>query len=516
MAYDFQEFNLEDFLRNYKPTYQPAGPSQVEPQQTQPKVERIPAKDQIDDKILEASMNSQVAGQQPQPIQMHSPDQPGYWQGLDYGRQIAYLKGLYETAPSDEQGDATRNFAGTLANMLRAQMDAAGIDSSSFGSNVTVRDTYQNLQSAQARDTLRALEGKYSQSSDDFYQDAYYKNIMAGHSPRQARKFAGIAARQYQAERVAYLDNMYNTYGRDGYVTNDWGVRNLGMLAQENPTLANLYAQFYPNPKDAYARQNQLEDAAINRQNQLGLLQLGHQYGLENMETQFKYNEQFAENNWGRSEKSADKASDRRKSEKFYGSNVDLNKYRAQLEADWQLWQEKQKFLNLTKEETPSEVEQVFNQGLELAKKNGFEGEDANNIAVQYTNQYFENKLYGKGGGKSGSGNQTQEPKLTESQQKAFNQSENLFTNAHDTHSDEDIIAFEEFITEHGTEFNAAYYQRLKDMVLALKGYQLKQRNDDNGATAYWSQVRDVNVLESMYPNENWDYYWQRRGGKPQ
>lgn len=52
-------------------------------------------------------------------------------------------------------------------------------------------------------------------------------------------------------------------------------------------------------------------------------------------------------------------------------------------------------------------------------------------------------------------------------------------------------------------------------MLLALKGFQFKLRGDDNNAAALWRQVSDVNILEEMYPEENWDEYWKLKGGKP-
>lgn len=69
---------------------------------------------------------------------------------------------------------------------------------------------------------------------------------LAGYSPRQAKKFAGYNARDYQANRVAYLDNLYNSYGRDGLVTTPLGNQIIGQLATENPMLANFYANAYP------------------------------------------------------------------------------------------------------------------------------------------------------------------------------------------------------------------------------------------------------------------------------
>lgn len=80
------------------------------------------------------------------------------------------------------------------------------------------------------------------------------------------------AAREYQAQRVAYLDGLYNSYGRDGLVTNPLGNETILQLAGENPTAANFYAQIYPNAKQTYERQNKLADDIITHSNQLDTL----------------------------------------------------------------------------------------------------------------------------------------------------------------------------------------------------------------------------------------------------
>ena len=249
-------------------------PSENKPQQQ----ERVPVSERISDRVLEAAQLPE--GQQGQQIQLTPNSQQGYWASRDYANGLLAMKSLYESAPEGEKGGETRDITHKAAELLREQAAVNGLDLNPYGSGVNAQGVYQQLQAEKTRDIIAAMEGEYSKSSEDFYQDSFYKQIMLGFSPRQAKRIAGNLAREYQAKRVAYLDNLYNHYGRDGYVTNELGVQSLGWLSQENPTLANLYLQAYPNPQNAYARQNQLEDAARNRANAVADKNLDYQHDI--------------------------------------------------------------------------------------------------------------------------------------------------------------------------------------------------------------------------------------------
>lgn len=215
-------------------------------------------KQRIDDAILSTTM----------------PQAPNSYR-LDFARGLLALKDSYDAA----KDDAARQAAQTQANFIRDVANSAGLDLSGYGAGVTREDAAKTLATQEARDVMAALNGQYSKTSDQYYTDTYYSLLQEGYSPRQARKFAGNRAREYQANRVAYLDGVYNSYGRDGLVTNTLGNQMLAQLGMENPSLANFYANSYPGARDAYQRQNQLEDLA-----------LAQQFGFENRADTFKYN----------------------------------------------------------------------------------------------------------------------------------------------------------------------------------------------------------------------------------
>lgn len=183
------------------------------------------------------------------------------------------------------KGNAAKiqDLAHKRAELIRNTANSAGIDLSDVGEGVTLEDATRNLASRQSRDIIAALQGQYSLTSDQFYQKKFEDAIRSGLSARQARNLAGNLVREYQAQRVAYLDGVYNTYGRDGLVTNEYGNQFIAAMASENPTLANFYAQIYPNATNEYNRASQLEQLAI-----------AHDYGLENMLHQFDFNQALA------------------------------------------------------------------------------------------------------------------------------------------------------------------------------------------------------------------------------
>lgn len=64
----------------------------------------------------------------------------------------------------------------------------------------------------------------------------------------------------------------HNTGGRDGLVTNDLGNQLLATLGMENPTLANFYANVYPNAKEDYKTKTEIAMKALDQENYLARL----------------------------------------------------------------------------------------------------------------------------------------------------------------------------------------------------------------------------------------------------
>ena len=117
-------------------------------------------------------------------------------------------------AYADAQTDAGRSAAHSRAELLRNKANAAGIDISGYGSDVSLGDAVNNLASQEARDIMGALQGYYSGDSGQYYTDKYLQGIEMGMSPRRARKAAEVLAGNYKADRMQYLDGLLNSYGR--------------------------------------------------------------------------------------------------------------------------------------------------------------------------------------------------------------------------------------------------------------------------------------------------------------
>lgn len=134
-----------------------------------------------------------------------------------------------------------------------------------------IREAADNLASNEARARIDALHGKYSQTTDQFYEQEYRNLLFQGLSPREAEELAGKNALQYQAEKVSYLSDMLEGYGLNGGYMNNFGTRLVGMLGDTKGALGDYYAQMYRSPGAAQERANTVEDAVC-----------GHQFGQEN------------------------------------------------------------------------------------------------------------------------------------------------------------------------------------------------------------------------------------------
>lgn len=452
-------------------------------------------KKEEEEKVLQQLANNNTPPEEPEPIegkqlvnQSIAPTIPQAMNPyqLEIQRGLTAQKQAYANARTNEE----RNNASSTAELLRAKGAAAGLDLSGYGADVTLNDAYKNLASQEARDIMGALQA-YSMNSDQYYEDSYQQAIARGLSPRRAKQLAGTQARQYQANRVAYLTTVFGNYGvgEDG-ATNALGNQFLGMLAMENPPLANFYSNVYPNAKDTYKTATDIAREATKQGYALDLLKAGHEYDLKKMGEQFNYNQ-----------KAADADENRYKNRYWYTSNVDQ-----------QFFEKQRKFLQQIEKEKPGLVQEWFTTGYQVAILNGATEEQARIAGANYASQMAMNPINkGNSSGKSDSSN---EPKMTAEQEALYNQSGNLLNNARNSLSDDDINAFEKFVNEHGTSFNPAYYQRWKDTLLVLKGCQCELRNDKAGAKAYFDQVRDESAFTELYPDKDWKEYLGRRGGK--
>ena len=168
--------------------------------------------------------------------------------------------------------DQIREAASTAANRSRAIAQAAGYNlDGGYGSDVSLDSAIDNLASNEARARIDILQGKYSKTTDQFYEQRYSDVLSQGLRPSLARRLAGDDARNFQAEKVAYLSDMLEGYGLNGGYLNELGTRIVGMMGNTDSAMGEYYAKMYGTPLDAQQRANTVEDSARS-----------HQYGLEN------------------------------------------------------------------------------------------------------------------------------------------------------------------------------------------------------------------------------------------
>lgn len=193
----------------------------------------------------------------------------------NYRQQIIATKLLYDEAerkynaaqtPEDKQAALVEmQSLNQRANDLRGIANETGVDLNGYGEGVTLRDAQRNLESQQAKDFMQMYTGRYSMTSDQFYESEYDRQIMRGRSDYEARLSAARATREYKAKRVAYLNGMYNNYGlTNGQVTNQLGMQILSELAGEDPNRTNAYGTAYALPKDEYKNANEMAKLAMS------------------------------------------------------------------------------------------------------------------------------------------------------------------------------------------------------------------------------------------------------------
>lgn len=174
---------------------------------------------------------------------------------LDYvarnlAQQLITAKQAYAIAQS--QNDAVgMTRAAQAAQSIRDSAQGAGIDLNGFGADNSLQEAQQNYQT----DLYRGLNNvlNHDMTSDEYYQQVYDRVRKAGYTDTEARKAAAQRAGIYQAQRVARLSGAFQNYGLNPSGSmNNIGVQILSAMGQENPGVANVFANMYGTPKDDY------------------------------------------------------------------------------------------------------------------------------------------------------------------------------------------------------------------------------------------------------------------------
>lgn len=203
------------------------------------------------------------------------------------GWQDAYNKG-------DAQGMVNAQKA---ADNIRQQAAAIGFQDRDFGADATLEQVAQNL----ANNDTRAINDLFygMKRPGNYYQTSYDQYRDSGMSMNDAARNAQRDADNYQNENVDRLIDAFHMYGTDPRgAINQNGLRLLGMMAQQggvSPSeLVNFYAQMQASPKDNW-----------NFENQLIAAENADRYARGRQVLSGEIQEQLAQNNWNRSEQTA-------------------------------------------------------------------------------------------------------------------------------------------------------------------------------------------------------------------
>lgn len=192
--------------------------------------------------------------------------------------QLLDSKAIYENAGNGalqaQMGlneNQIQDMAAAQANQYRQAAASAGFDLSDYGAGVSLEDARNNLATNDARAVIDLVQGKFALNSDQYFQSKYRELREQGYSNRVAKQAAGDMAMRYKADRMSYLNGMYNGYGVDNLVRTPLGDQIIRELALEDPTSANYYAQAQPGAREAYqetsatARQAMQNEGAMSR-----------------------------------------------------------------------------------------------------------------------------------------------------------------------------------------------------------------------------------------------------------
>jgi hypothetical protein len=251
--------------------------AEQEAQQAQQAQQRQATQNAIQRGLLEPAAREDTARQDPAILNRF---QRNLVQGL------VDSKALYDAA----KNDAVRQQIAAGANSVRDIAGRLGVDVSGYGADVPYSDAAQRLALNDARALYDVLYN--SKTSDDYYMDAYNKIMDAGGYEGTAREVAGDAARKYQAEQTKKLRDAFLTYGMDGRgVVNQNGEVLLGMMANENPALAEILAKTNPMPVQNWNFENGLITA--NEGFKRDLQKMGEQFAQRDKERREGFQHDF-------------------------------------------------------------------------------------------------------------------------------------------------------------------------------------------------------------------------------
>lgn len=472
--------------------------------------------DEISHKVMEATQgkpSSQdiVSGNRLEtnvPIQVDkSGDSPNLIR-MELLQNLGYAKMLWESAPGGEKGDVQRTNAEKIAAQTRQIAESLGIDLTQFGAlTANAEDVYKHVDAQRAQDFINYYNGgKFSRSSADYYNDMVKGYIIEGHSRATAERLAANKAREYQANRRAYLSNMFQAYGKDSfYGVNNEGHRILGDLAQEDPVYADFLASRNQNSDLQY--QNIAEENRTNSQKILELFK-GHEFDLANIALRGLVEDSINRNNttyqMGRD---------------THQGNIDIIKTRDMIEetanAELKKFKEQEAYKLLIKDHEPSEVEKIFKNLCTIGMMSGGSQEEVFKYATEMTVKHIHDKYSVKDKSSTDNG-----MKLSDKQQSLKNKIDNLYTAASASLNINDINALVRAIkgssipgddNEGAIGLPPALYREYEAKLLALQGMERKMHNDDNAAYSFFRQV-DPRTLEDLYPNYDWSVYFKEKG----
>lgn len=328
----------------------------------------------------------QAIQQQPQPQQPQQQQplmNPEQWR---LGNQMADQKRIYETADAiakamnpqvtdgaqlDAKANSLRTDAHNAADNIRQLANAAGIDLSGI-EDVGYADAQRNLQTRQTKEVADILsgQGKYGRNSDQYYDEQFRILTMQGKSVREAKRLAGKLAQRYQYDRVTYLRNAYNMYGRDGNYTNEDGVPILQEIAMEMPDVAGVYANAYKLPTELQDWANTLQGKAVDQANQLEQIDRTGYNNAQLQKSQGEINKELEGIRFGYRTAENKQQSDLRKDEAKWQSDLNFNNYVDTKTFDSEL--------------AIKQAYARYNAGLNIAGKIGLKGDEAKVLAAAF------------------------------------------------------------------------------------------------------------------------------------
>lgn len=224
-------------------------------------------------------------------------------------------KQRYESAPQGALGDEQRALAHDRANKFRALLNEQGYDFDGYSADDTLgaaqnQLAVQNMRNLIAQNELMSqkaqavtdalTQGDYVRNADQYYEDEYRRAINLGIAPNHARTVAANRAQEYQANRMAYLDQQFNELGLNGYLPTPQGARLLAALAKSDPDTANFYANWYLTGRDIANNQHEMDKLKSAQNHDINVRDLLHQQGFETRADEHRIHEAQADSAFNR------------------------------------------------------------------------------------------------------------------------------------------------------------------------------------------------------------------------